>query len=138
MIAIDAEYKRVERLKSRVGRPRIFWLQTTMARAHKLRRSFAKEMQVDFNIPNKQQREYVANAALSREYPFDKDKKDEKTSNKGKSRKNKGTNARQKRNKTRPRTKNTKAPEQNNWHEQWSSGGRVHGGGNGRLENEPT
>ena len=68
MIAIDAGYKRVERLKRRVGRPRVFWLQATMARAHKLRRSFAKETRAG----NKQQREYVANTALSREYPSDK------------------------------------------------------------------
>ena len=72
IIAIDAEYKRVERLKRRVGTPRFFWLQATMARAHKLRCRFAKETRVDFDIRNKQQREYVANAALSREYPFAK------------------------------------------------------------------
>ena len=35
-IAVDAEFKRVEKLKRRVGRPRFYWLQTTMERAHKL------------------------------------------------------------------------------------------------------
>ena len=53
MIAIEAKYKRVERLKRRVGRPRFFWLQTTMARAHILRCRFAKETRVDFDIRNK-------------------------------------------------------------------------------------
>ena len=40
-IAIDAEFKRVERDKRRVGRPRFFWLQLTMERAH---RSICKKM----------------------------------------------------------------------------------------------
>ena len=39
MIAIDAENKRVEGWKRKLGTPRFFWLQTTMARAHRFRHS---------------------------------------------------------------------------------------------------
>ena len=35
-IAIDAEYKRVERARKRVGRPRVYWLQETMKRVYRL------------------------------------------------------------------------------------------------------
>ena len=69
-IAIDAEYKRVEREKKRVGRPRFFWLRTTMSRSDKLRRKQKGDTKQEFDIRIKEHREYVAEAAISREYPF--------------------------------------------------------------------
>ncbi|MCS5642106.1 MAG: reverse transcriptase family protein, partial [Dehalococcoidia bacterium] len=67
-IAIDAEYRRVERDKRRVGRPRFFWLQLTMDRAHKSirkRKGFAPPHYFDINNP--EHRNLIANAALGRE-----------------------------------------------------------------------
>ena len=59
-IAIDAEYKRVERTKRRVGRPRFYWLQNTMKRAYKLILKSRKGDKVDFDMNNYQHRKLVA------------------------------------------------------------------------------
>jgi hypothetical protein len=74
-IAIDAEFKRVERTKRMVGRPRFYWLQNTMKRAHKLILKSRKGAKVDFDMCNYQQRKLVAECANSREPPFDKRRK---------------------------------------------------------------
>lgn len=49
-IAIDAAYRRVEIEKKRVGRPRFFWLQTTMSRADKPRRKQKGDTKREFDI----------------------------------------------------------------------------------------
>ena len=77
-IAIDASYKRVEREKRRVGRPRFFWLATTMKRAHKFIRKCKGLAKVVFDMHNANMREEVAEAALNREHPFDKKHKSRK------------------------------------------------------------
>ena len=74
-VAIDAEFKRVERNKRRVGRPRFFWLQLTMERAY---RSYTKKENLtdsEFVFKNAEQRALIAKLALERNYPFHKDKK---------------------------------------------------------------
>jgi hypothetical protein len=74
-VAIDAEFKRVERTRRRVGRPRFYWLQNTMSRAYKLMRKRQGLERREFDIRNGFQRAQVANAALGREHPFDKKRK---------------------------------------------------------------
>ena len=71
-IAIDAEYKRVERAKKRVGRPRFYWLQETMKRAYRLIRKKSGKRKKKFNIHSEKKRERVAKAANERAFPFDK------------------------------------------------------------------
>jgi hypothetical protein len=71
-VAIDAEFKRVERSKRRVGRPRFYWLQNTMSRAYKLMRKRQGLERKEFDIRNGFQRTEVAKAAPGREHPFDK------------------------------------------------------------------
>ena len=71
-ISIDAEFKRVERPKRRVGRPRFFWLATTMERAHKLILKKRGSETRPFDMHERSMRETVAEAAKSRDYPFDK------------------------------------------------------------------
>ena len=48
-VVIDAELK-IERNKRRVGRPRFFWLQNTMKRAHKLVRKTNGRGKVQLDI----------------------------------------------------------------------------------------
>jgi hypothetical protein len=74
-VAIDAEFKRVERYKRRVGRPRFYWLQNTMARAHKLWRKNVNLPKVRFDINNANLRKEIAEAANNREHPFNKKSK---------------------------------------------------------------
>ena len=71
-VAIDAEFKRVEREKRRVGRPRFYWLCNTMSRAHRLWCKNKGAEKVDFDIKNADQRREIAEAAQNREHPFDK------------------------------------------------------------------
>ena len=71
-VAIDAEFIRVERYKRRVGRPRFYWLQNTMARAHKLWRKSVSLPKVRFNINNATLRREIAEATNNRAHPFDK------------------------------------------------------------------
>ena len=74
-VAIDTEFKRVERSKRRVGRPRFYWLQNTMSRAYKLMRKRQGLQKKDFDIHNVIQRAEVAKAAQGREHPFDKQRR---------------------------------------------------------------
>ena len=143
IIAIDAQYKRVERAKRRVGRPRFFWLQTTMSRATKLRRKFQRDVPVEFDIRIKAHQEYVASAALQREYPFhQKTKKRKPPSKKGrrtKQKHNNGENARQKRTRQQRTRKDGKTkPERIDGQNQAS--GETQGGhkGSERQVEEPT
>ena len=71
-VAIDAEFKRVERYKRRVGRTRFYWLQNTMARAHKLWRKSVSLSKVRFNINNATLRREIAETANNRAHLFDK------------------------------------------------------------------
>ena len=84
-IAIDAEYRRVERDKRRVGRPRFFWLQLTMDRAHKsIRKRKGLAPPHNFDMNNSEHRNLIACTAMHREYPFHK-----KVKNKNKNKKKK-------------------------------------------------
>jgi hypothetical protein len=83
-IAIDAEYKRVERAKKRVGRPRFYWLQETMKRAYRLIRKKCGTRKKRFNIHSEKKRERVADAANERAFPFDKRNKRNTLNRKGK------------------------------------------------------
>ena len=83
-IAIDAEYKRVERAKKRVGRPRFYWLQETMKRAYRLIRKKSGKRKKRFNIHSEKKRERVAKAANERAFPFDKRNKRNTLNRKGK------------------------------------------------------
>ena len=55
-IAIDAELNRVERDKRRVGRPRFFWLQTTMHKAYKSHRKKTENVEPPFHKKKKKKR----------------------------------------------------------------------------------
>jgi hypothetical protein len=113
-VAIDAEFKRVERSKRRVGRPRFYWLNNTMTRAHKLllkQRRWPKE---EFDIKNAAQRKRVAEAAVNREHPFDKKRKQNKWKggDAGHKNKHKANNAKQKQ---KQRRSNGGKQRQRNW-----------------------
>jgi hypothetical protein len=85
-IAIDAEFRRVERYKRRVGRPRFYWLQNTMHRAHKLILKSRGHNKVEFDINNREHRTLVAECAQNREHPFDKNRKSKRCRKKRKKR----------------------------------------------------
>ena len=73
-IAIDAEFKRVEREKRRVGQPRFFCLQLAMERAH---RSICKKAGLaanTFDMRTPTHRNKIASLAVGRVYPFHKKK----------------------------------------------------------------
>ena len=83
-IAIDAEYKRVERAEKRVGRPRFYWQQETMKRSYRLIRKKSGKRKKKFNIHSEKKRERVAKAANERAFPFGKHNKRNKLERKGK------------------------------------------------------
>ena len=72
-ITVDAEYRRVERDKRRVGRPRFFWLQLTMDRAYKsIRKRKGLTPPHHFDMNNPEHRNKITSTTLHREYPFHK------------------------------------------------------------------
>ena len=68
-IAIDAEYKRVERVKKRVGRPRFYWLQVTMKRAYRFIRKKGGKRNKKFDPLGKGKRKSGEGGKLT-SFPF--------------------------------------------------------------------
>ena len=71
-IAVDAEIKRVERVKRRVGRPRFYWLQVTKEAADRAMRKRRNLPKAQFDIYDKAKRLEIAMAAEQKEFPFNK------------------------------------------------------------------